>query len=209
MKALKDITGHPAPDSTDLARCKLPTLKSICLECKLPVAKSGGTLARPTSVKKDYINAIVQRMHLLSAESNSMEAVIQKRKDSKEAGMPASTNKSSTRESSGINYSSPMDDVDPASRQRFAAVNVRLFKRASDYHALFESEKQFSYVPYIGIPLHDLAKEFLLDGECEIIYPLNFKPFSVPNGVLNPCLLPMLTGTNSYIRITRKLNRRI
>ncbi|KDR74676.1 hypothetical protein GALMADRAFT_211671 [Galerina marginata CBS 339.88] len=155
QRALEDATGYPSPDLQTLGESTLPILKSVCVAFELPVAKSGGTGARPASIKKDYLNAIVQRLlidkssEILGNEHSDLTAFLL---------------------SSGS--SSAMRDGDKMQVDR--PQPLRLFKKPADYETSFESEIQLSYLPELGISLQDLTKELSLDAS-EVETPVDTK----------------------------------
>ncbi|KDR77037.1 hypothetical protein GALMADRAFT_139062 [Galerina marginata CBS 339.88] len=63
QKVLLEEFGSSSPQRSVLQdRCSFAKLRSICKEFRIPTSKSGG-VKRPTSVKRDYVEAILQRLN--------------------------------------------------------------------------------------------------------------------------------------------------
>lgn len=86
---------------------------------------------------------------------------------------------------------------------------MRLFNKPNDYTMNFIIERNFRYDPDAGLSLQDLTKALGLNGTCEVIYPIGFRPAFILNDHLDTSLLPMLIGNYGYLRVIKKAGKRV
>ncbi|KDR68961.1 hypothetical protein GALMADRAFT_145981 [Galerina marginata CBS 339.88] len=186
LQALKDEVGAIVPDVESLKNCKVSNLKSVCTKCNLLVFKTGG-IKRPVSVKQDYINAITLYTAYLLISSTG-----------------AGWNEMLVDEPGCHIPHLPIQGIEEEAAN--CHVKIRFFKNARDFRTTYKAEILHAYHSEKGIKLRDLARELSLEGLCDVIHPKTYKPLLIStDGTLDPHLIPMLLGTQGFLRVTAVL----